>query len=306
MSLDRVRAPEVLSLDDARFDTLTRSLTELRSRRRLAKLLGAIALGESLAGRIPGEAAAKKRPDRQYSCGRSGKVCSRKSKAHSAKQCKRCCETFTVIEGRGRCCSPNGNPCETDQQCCLGSCSVGVCQSTAIQLPSPPSLGLRTPCNTAVDCNSGVQVGDTCPNRPNQCALIQPRKGPRTCEGSGVPVCCRPDCGVCSDDCECCGDLRCRNGNCAPPPCHQRGEACTDGEPCCAGAGACNGAICCLADGASCPCGEPGNCQGCCSGICGADGRCGSGSACVPYGQPCAAAECCNNVPCSGNLCRFN
>ena len=320
-------------MDGQHFDTLVRALVEGRLTRRSAWwLLGGGALVSTALTRLadataPAKSAGRDRRQgdqvRRFKCLASGRLCSHNpKKPKSSRSCKRCCTTSISVDPgnpiKGKCCSPNGHSCLSDAQCCLGECSVGVCQNTTFQPPFPPAppRGLLTPCNTVVDC--GVQVGDVCPNVPDQCALIQPQKGPRTCgtPGSGgIAVCCRPNCGSCSDDCECCQDLRCRNGTCGPPPaCHHRGEACTDGEPCCAGAGSCNGTICCLADGASCPCGEPGYCQGCCSGLCGVDGRCGSGSppppppTCRLYSETCGAglSPCCNNVPCVGGTCRFN
>jgi hypothetical protein len=290
----------------SQFDSLVVALTTTDSRRRAlgGLLAGALSL---LSSRERSQADRNRRP-RGFQCKTAGTKCIHtlpKGKKATGKLCRKCCQTFRKVSKRvGVCCTRNGRSCESAAECCLGVCSAGVCQNTAVRNP------LRTPCTTVADC--GIQIGDVYPNVPDQCALIHPQKGPRTCgnpDSGDVAVCCRPSSGSCSDDCECCGDRRCRNGICGPPPpCHQRGEACTDGEPCCTGAGTCNGSICCLADGASCPCGEPGNCQGCCSGICGADGRCGSGATCVPLGQPCTApTDCCltlgDAVFCTDGLC---
>jgi hypothetical protein len=56
--------------------------------------------------------------------------------------CKRCCDGVTTVPGRpdkGKCCKPNGLGCSSAAECCLGECSVGICQNTTIQLP-PPSF----------------------------------------------------------------------------------------------------------------------------------------------------------------------
>ena len=278
-------------MDGATFDTLVKRLT----RRSAVRMLSGGALASLGMSALAGNDRRNKHVQRR--CLPAPKSCLVKpKKKDDRRRCQRCCQTYRPVSAsKGVCCQPIGYGCRSTAECCLGICTVGLCQNEVVQLPPVPCRGLLAPCTTADVCCPVVKVGDTCPNPNLQCAPIQLQKGPQACGTPGVAVCCSPSCGFCSNDCECCGDLRCQNGICGPPPpCHQLGEACTDGEPCCAGAGTCNGAICCLADGASCPCGEPGNCQGCCSGICGPDGRCGSGSPpCAARGQACVDRPCC-------------
>jgi hypothetical protein len=188
----------------------------------------------------------RNRRTRQFQCIPAGETCinvpkkRKKGAPPPPRLCrKKCCETFRVVNKKvGICCRTNGQGCSSAAECCLGSCSVGICQNQVIQFPPATCLELLTPCNAGDICCPVVKIGDICPTDTLQCAQIQSQKGPRTCGtpgSSGVAVCCRPNCGICSDDCECCGDLRCQNGLCVSPPpsCAGRGEACNVDKPCC-------------------------------------------------------------------------
>jgi hypothetical protein len=162
--------------------------------------------------------------------------------------------------------------------------------------PPRPCIGLNVACTTLDVC---------C---PGSCGIVNPQKALTRCDttlSAFVAQCCLSERAACTNDCQCCGALRCQNGVCAPPPniCHAVGESCADGEPCCAAAATCVAGRCCHADGAACPaaCSASANCQGCCAGFCRDDGRCGPVGGCQGYGQPCTISdECCNAVPCIG------
>ena len=176
-------------MDPIRFDSLTRSLHDVRSRRAvLATLLsGALAVVgvPALAGvdaqaigdrsvKTQGSGGQKKPPK----CLPLARPCVRKPKKGSAAEkrgCKRCCASVTIVDGRtGRCCNHEGLGCATTDQCCLGVCTEGTCQGAVIQLPAPPPTDEPPPppptcvpyagvCTLATDCCSGIPcTGSRC------------------------------------------------------------------------------------------------------------------------------------------------
>lgn len=196
---------------------------------------------------------------------------------------------------KGWCYCDDGNEPDPEHQ--------GFCR----KIPPRPCVGLNVACNALDVCCDldGPAV---------ECAIVDPQKGRTRCDttvGAFVAQCCVVQGTACSNDCECCGALRCQNGVCAPPPdvCHPLAESCDDGEPCCPGSGSCQGGRCCLADGAACGilCSAEADCSACCAGYCRGDGRCGPPQGCVEYGGLCTTGEeCCNNVDCTNGRCRFD
>jgi hypothetical protein len=196
-------------MDAGRFDSLTRSLSTAGSRRRalhrlaegqatrrsaLRVLGGALtALGVSTLADATTEAKGdgkvttegdRGRQNRSHKCLPSSrsKLCYLKPpKGKERSGCKKCCESFREVPEKpkyGKCCTPNGLACESAAECCLGSCSVGLCQNETVSFPvsPPPPPGEAAPppppsscrlygesCSVAADCCNGVPcVGGTC------------------------------------------------------------------------------------------------------------------------------------------------
>jgi hypothetical protein len=157
-------------MDATRFDSLTRTLRDVRSRRgALATLLsgtlaavGVTAVADAKAkgkghGKGDGDGKVKTQGSggqkSKWRCVQAGKTCYRKPQKGSAREkrgCKHCCASVTILDGKkGRCCNQEGVKCATTEQCCLGVCSNGTCQGAVIQLPPPPppnACGEGGPC----------------------------------------------------------------------------------------------------------------------------------------------------------------
>jgi hypothetical protein len=100
-------------MDGQGFDTLTRQLTTVRSRRRALKALGGGAVAAALGGLGLREAAAA---DVSADAKRCRKVTER---CHRTSQC---CGDVLYCGTTGRansvCCKPGGAPCSRDSECC--------------------------------------------------------------------------------------------------------------------------------------------------------------------------------------------
>lgn len=144
-------------------------------------------------------------------------------------------------------CAALGDPCETELECCGGTCSNGTCVASSGQ-----------------QCLSD---GADCTNNPTGCCNY--------CDDSSNqahPVCtnCKVAGATCSDDAECCGTLSCTNGVCSSslnPICDANGATCTNGvvASCCSKN--CVNSVCrCRPDGESCNVIYGGTY--CCGGLC--------------------------------------
>jgi hypothetical protein len=145
-----------------RFDTLARSLHDMRSRRGalaavLSGALGAVGVTAVTDAKGKGKGAGTVKTQgsggqkSKWRCGQAGKRCYRKPQRGSAQEkhhCKHCCDSVTLVNGKtGRCCNHEGVKCATTAQCCLGVCTDGTCQGAVIQLPPPPNAcGEGGPC----------------------------------------------------------------------------------------------------------------------------------------------------------------
>jgi hypothetical protein len=271
-------------------------------------------------------------------------VCCEPSGGPCSNSCQCCGAVLCNKAGLcGPACAELGDHCETATECCSGGlacATVAADKGEAVSCTTPSSgtvccipegAGCTSHCQCCgtlrcvrgfcvdhcLDLNAACHKGsDVCCDRDRsvECAIVEPQKGRTRCDttvAAYVAQCCVVEGNLCSNDCQCCGSLRCQNGVCAPPPnvCHALGESCVDGEPCCAGAGACTGGRCCLGDGAACSqyCGAEADCVACCAGYCRGDGRCGPPQGCVEYGGSCTtSAECCDDVPCTLGRCRYD
>jgi hypothetical protein len=193
-------------MDPTRFDALTRRLSDPQSRRRLLggalAAIGGFALTDA-AAHAKGDTTLttegdRRRPNRQHTCLSASrtKLCYLNPKKGSSKErygCKKCCESFRDVPekpGSGKCCKPNGLSCGSAAECCLESCSAGLCQNTDVSFSPPPP----------------VEVGDTNSGGPPP---------PPTCvaTGGGCPAGCTP--GMACPGC-CIGHCR-SDGICANP-----------------------------------------------------------------------------------------
>jgi hypothetical protein len=223
-------------METSRLDRLAKVLATRQPRRAALALLAGLGLGLR-EGQTQGDSRVRSQADRnrrtrQGQCKPAGVKCihnPKKGTNPTGKLCRKCCETFRKVNKKtGVCCIPNGQPCSSDTQCCLQSCSVGRCQPTTI-IPiepfSPPPIGIG-------DVNSGgtcVAVGSAC-LFPGDCCP----------PASGVPilcprgVCCVAINGICSSNAECCptalGDpVPCTSGRCCLP----YGRICSSAAECC-------------------------------------------------------------------------
>jgi hypothetical protein len=338
-------AHEEESMDEERFDRLTRQwAVNLRSRRTLVRLLAGSGLAAILGSTAPDDVTevAASRRSRRRSRPRAtegdprviGLPCSQAVDKHvgppyGGKCGKRlpvarhhpphgCCPgssclthkgtVFRLVKGnqKGRCyCDDGYEPDETTD----GFCRV-------IPPPPPPCVELNAVCREGDHCcdpesASGKGARGIGPGIVT-CHVVPPQKGTTICPTGdrSVPQCCLGEGRNCTNDCQCCGDQLCLNGICDPrvPVCHQLGDRCDDGDPCCPLSGSCVAGRCCVPGGASCSmfCGAEQNCGACCSGFCGSDGNCGSPHGCLEYGGFCSSSdECCNDVPCTAGRCRL-
>lgn len=248
--------------------------------------------------------------------------------------------------GRTACVQP-GEDCRQGDACCAGhTCFEGVCDCPSGFLdargrcaPPPPSdttcLAEGSPCASNADCC--IDDGLTC--QEGVCLpAITVQVG---CSGVGGPcglsdVCCGAPATMCSAEGVCvCTDplIPDRTGLSCVAVCGYPEDPCSDGSPCCEGAGTCVEGVCRCPDdlrpcGASCVdpavryrrdpknCGSRGNAcadgEGCCEGIC-VDGdalptdpdHCGDCcTACHPW-EICCDGTCQQpfTSPTQGNVC---
>jgi hypothetical protein len=198
------------------------------------------------------------------------------------------------VEG-GRCCAPNGAPCEGAGDCCDGGCNAGHCGDFACTL-------VDETCSSHFDCCTKRCNFDV---EPAVCA-------PKTCSIAGLPCAVADDC--CDEAASCSpndlGVLTCQIASC--------GDGCNpfDANNCCVVGGL---GFCLLLANAETTCGDP-QCPP--EGVeCGGDDDCrcltadaadlvcddsgfphcavcrGVGAICDPTGQP---TGCCEGTSCDG------
>jgi hypothetical protein len=188
-------------MDPTRFDSLTRRLSDPQSRRRLLggalAVIGVPSLADA-AARVTGNAKVTTQGDRgrqnREGCKPSGRKCKLKKAASPNDLCKQCCETFQKrSKNAGKCCTPNGRPCGSAAECCLGVCSAGLCQNTDVSFPVSP------------------------PPPPGEAASPPPPPPPPPGEVAPPLPPCRQygeTCSVSSDCCNTAAGVGCRGGTC--------------------------------------------------------------------------------------------
>jgi hypothetical protein len=190
-------------MDGTQFDTLTRALVELRSRRGLGRLLG----GLVVAGSLPrlGSAATTAK----------GKKAKKKRKKKARPQPPVAPPPAFSCQGQ-----PDDTPCNGDGRCLLGRCNPRPnCQVRAVTCAgaSPPCCGscetevpftcllsvAGQPCYESADCQAGLQcIGYTC--RSPVCGLQFECRG----------VCFDATCGAqCGETCGTLGQPCCSTGS---------------------------------------------------------------------------------------------
>ena len=227
------------SMDDQRFDDLTRLLGASGSRRRALRLLVAGVLTAGGLGRWPG-------PSRAQGCLANDEACDKDDE---------CCTG--VCSGSVCVCRAEGEPCVTPSDCCDDEfgpllCTDGVCaQPTCTR--EMEDCGRYGPCCSGSCVGEGslvcvsIACGDIgdCPTNATGCVAGVCVRG--ACD---VDFFCPPGftCvdGACAELCadlgaacgepgpSCCGDASCVDGICvAEVPCAPGGDACAVDTDCC-------------------------------------------------------------------------
>jgi hypothetical protein len=180
------------------------------------------------------------------------------------------------------CSAEPGDACQSDADCCVGTCGQGVCYCTD---PSRPEVGC--PCMTGDDNACGGNNGLCCPDKPGAPAegtCASPMAG---CDGETG---CREDGYACPTTCKagescpkdqggCCSGACLNDGTCGASSgtCANAGASCTAGGDCCSGKCSDSGRCYCTdpdRPGVGCPCTDGdatacgGNAQLCCKGTC--------------------------------------
>ena len=237
-------------MDPARFDGLTRVLSQASSRRGVMAFLAALPLAGVLTTLSDDEAVAERPRNRlQRRTGqRNRKQRNRKShKNHNQKQ------NGGGLGGSQ--CGATGSVCTQDSDCCTNNCFGFACaervtscgQGSTATRCQPPAKG----CAGNQCCHGSLACGDTCcQGAANQC--------------NPANACCVPNCAGRQ-----CGDDGCGNGGTC--------GSCQPGQTCDAATGTCQGRVACSA-------------QNCPNGCCDAEGNCQSNTreACGTGGAVCA------------------
>jgi hypothetical protein len=246
-----------------------------------------------------------------------------------------CCPPDECINGY---CTPPeeecvqlGDSCETDNDCCEGTCTNGVCSEEEECLETGEMCGLAQDPNVATHvsmidygecCEPDVCVNNFC-SPPEECVQLGEvcRTDNDCCEGTCINgICSEGDecndygemCGLAQDPNvvthvsmidygDCCDQYVCLNNICGGTTmdeCFQPGEACKLDEECCEGY-SCIDYVCgtpCVDMGERCVAGQ----IGCCEGFC-VSGECAE---CKPGGYTCdSSSDCCEGYECSNGRC---
>jgi hypothetical protein len=198
--------------------------------------------------------------------------------------------------------------CETDDQCCSGTCNpdTNTCESNVGECrPAGEACEAATDCCT-LRCEGGECSSDACVSDGDACEDNAECCGGQCADGACVAL--NPSCKTAGNDCdasgECCSKLCGDDGKCTLGAswCIQPGDACTRNEDCCS-------AECNVAEGATIgTCAIPPSGSTFCSGVegvvCEGCGDCCS-RLCAPFGPTgvsiCQPVSGCHTT---GELCR--
>lgn len=164
-------------MDAEQFDTLTRSLTDRRSRRgALAAALGGALGVASLAGTDSGKKKKKKPKFNEFDCVNVGDFCKNSSQCCSGlckgkKGKKRCSahDSSTCLAGQSTCVDPVGVPCVSSTGANTASCEVttgnapyctadGDCFACTKDADCVPFCGAQAACIKCATCSDGGVV----------------------------------------------------------------------------------------------------------------------------------------------------
>lgn len=207
-------------MDDDRFDTLTRTLTDFHSRRgALATLLGGTPGLFGLVARD--ETAAKRRHHaRKPPCRKLKASCKPKGKMY-----QRCCDKINQLHCDIVAGSSNKRCCYDYQQVCSGA--PGECCRDLTCGSVPALSGSRCCAKLGSTCFSDNDCCDAAP------CIVAICGGSPPCVDSGQP---------CPDNCDlgalcsgCCDGTCNRSGACAPDGCAPYGMPCVESADCCDG-----------------------------------------------------------------------
>lgn len=255
-------------MDGRHFDSLTRALTELESRRRLLAVLATLPMLGSLFGLLNLEdAEAKDRRRRRKA---------RHRRRHNPGKHK----------GKGK--RKHKRPCVPDStaQTCAGRCGQAInnCQQSV-------DCG---PCACDPACGACL----VCDTTSRACVVDASRVG-QACGSTGQICGSNGACACTNSTCPACGN--CENGQCRNTCTDQRAPDCVNDQCVCTGAG---NAVCSLSRPACCPDGcqdlenGPQNC-GSCGNVCDAGQVCRDGVCNVICGSdfcPASTEACCSGV----------
>jgi hypothetical protein len=109
-------------------------------------------------------------------------------------------------DGEAQCCAPGSGQCEDDCDCCTPM----TCDPTSKLCVNPICLPTQAACTIGGDRESRGIMGLECCD-PYVCSTV-------VCNGEIVVTCCHQlGSGTCTDDCDCCGTLRCIDDECKLP-----------------------------------------------------------------------------------------
>lgn len=216
-------------------------------------------------------------------------------------------------QGDARACTPSGNTCAADTDCCSSKCDPD--KKVCLVGPSACSTP-GTACTVSTECCTFSCVGGKCSDKQctadnAACTANEECCGGKCDGGKCTPLSttCKSTGNPCGGNGECCAKF-CKNGFCGSPSfCAQNGDACSSDQECCGGscdkaAGAALGTCSTVSTGGS-SCAPAGSvCTGsgcdnfCCSLSCapaaGGVSVCQPPSGCKPQNELCAAdKDCC-------------
>jgi hypothetical protein len=256
-----------LAMDDARFDALARSLTKVRSRRGLGRLVGALALGGSTTA---GVAAKKKRKRKKKKKKPPLQVVS----PLALPPPPTCSDgikngTETDIDCGGRCprC-PNGKTCTSRNDCATAYCSENTCKNCVLDLQcgAPDRNCVCGQSANGTVCLAFIEQAINC--------ISCPRGAVACLELSPTRVNCYKLCGATGDPGQTCSsDEQCLTGNCVDGACSRCAttqDFCQNGDNVCG----IDGGACLKSAGGPVRCGRQPQEPGFSCGDCTTDAEC--------------------------------
>lgn len=156
-----------------------------------------------------------------------------------------CCDGLSCsggAAGASVCCHDRGTPCARQSDCCGAmACTMGFCAC----VPENQLCWNDGDCCDGLSCVAGACRRATGGLEQAACSDRSDCTAPLSCQASSVggpTQCCVSGGNRCEADGDCCGEMQCADGHCAP---RQRGESCANLLDC-AGAFLCRDSVCAL------------------------------------------------------------